>query len=255
MRRAYAIVLLTLGSSSTISATVSAKGLEKDVMRYAEAHKFPVQAVEAGPAGRRVMRLFVPITRSTWGDFRQRFNDAGGVILHSTTLYYHGAVLSRAPNEALVWGGDGYTWHPEHGQRNMDFRPGSMSFVFKLSPRKMAHMNEWIATKGPEEGRRAPGHSFLWLNAIETAPGRLLFHDLGIRRTVDGPQLRAKLAHAANKRIEVVGVQVDSVEDFHRRASEGTQLGLEPRGGVEHAVHNSGTGATKRSTAPDRSIR
>jgi hypothetical protein len=76
---------------------------------------------------------------------------------------------------------------------------------------------------------------FKWLGEVEVAPQRPLMHELGVSHSMNGPQLRARFLHAAGEDVEVVGVHVNSAEEF-RRMDPAQLLGPQPHDGVEAAA-------------------
>ena len=74
-----------------------------------------------------------------------------------------------------------------------------------------------------------------WLPNAGVGPGQSLFHLLGIHRTLDGPNMRAKLTHAANDLVDVIGVHVADVEAFNAM-TEAALLMKPPASGVDDAA-------------------
>jgi hypothetical protein len=226
-------MLLTLAPQ--LSRSARAGGLAGEVSAYSKQHQLPIRIVKAGPASRPVKRLFVPILPGTWGDFQERFTTKnGGVLLNFTALDWRGPLMVRRPGEGLSFIG-APAFEQGIAQKHMQFVPGSTTVAFKLSDEKLAHMNRWIEASAPALRAKAGGHAFRWLGEVEVGPKRLLMHELGISRSMDGPQLRAKFLHSAGEDVEVVGVHVNSAEEF-RRMEPAQLLGPEPRDGVEKAA-------------------
>jgi hypothetical protein len=229
-------MLLTL--AAPLSRSAHAGGLAGEVSEYGKQHQLPIARLKTAgpkPGDGPVHRLFVPILPGTWGDFQERFTTKnGGVLLNFTSLDYKGAVMARRRGEGLTFIG-GPEFEQMLGNKYMQFAPGSATVAFKLSDEKLAHMNRWIEASGPELRAKAGGHSFKWLNNVEVAPNRLLMHELGVRRSMDGPQMRAKFLYSAGEDVEVVGVHVNSAEEFRERIKSGQIPGPRPVGDPDQA--------------------
>jgi hypothetical protein len=65
---------------------------------------------------------------------------------------------------------------------------------------------------------------------------KALFHDLGLKRSRDGNNMHAKVMHAGNQRVGVIGIHVTSIEQFNQM-TEAQLLGALPQGGIEAAVN------------------
>jgi hypothetical protein len=202
---------------------------------YATAHGLPVRVLRLGPQRRRVQRVFVPITnQEEQDDFQRRFgSESGGV-----TMRYHADSnhlgLAQEPRDALFWGGINLR-DTEWGHLGL-FGGKGVTLGVHLGSEKLAHLRAWIEWQaGPNEQRYACGNCMEWLPNAEVAPGKALFHELGVNRSRDGPNMRAKLIHAANAHVDVVGVHVESVDEFNAM-SEQELAGKRPASGVEDAV-------------------
>jgi hypothetical protein len=74
-----------------------------------------------------------------------------------------------------------------------------------------------------------------WLPNAEVSPGKALFHEMGVRRSKDGGNMKAKLLHAGNRQVEVVGCFVANANTFNTMTNE-QLLGPPPAGGVGDAA-------------------
>ncbi len=78
------------------------------------------------------------------------------------------------------------------------------------------------------------GNCMRWLPNATTGKDRTLFHDLGIKRSIDGTNMTAKILHAGNHRVGVIGVHVTSLEQFSKMTDQ-QLMGPLPKGGIEAA--------------------
>jgi hypothetical protein len=227
--------------------------LKAEALAFANEHGLPTKVVIAGPAHRQVERLFVPILREGWEEFHERLSARnGGVILRYTerangayppqpvegpgdTANHHLA-MAIEPKDNLFWGGINlngsdrrntinHWWHRAHGH-------GGFVMAVDLEDH-LPHLRNFIA--GSNREGNCSNNCMEWLPNAEVAPGQALFHELGITRSKDGANMKAKLLHGANARLEVVGVPVGSVEEFNAMTRD-QLLGAGPAGGLEDAV-------------------
>jgi hypothetical protein len=220
---------------------------------YAAEHGLPVRRVAAGPADRRVERLFVPVLPHTFQSFTDRFNAGrtGSVMFRYTTSSPWG------PHTALgLDKGDNYWWarnyvgtqvarHYTDGQvRGLEDNrhyyywhgTGGLLITAELEAPEMAHLRGWLAARARHDDTLfCQGNCMEWLPNAEVGADRPLFHALGITRSKDGANMKAKLLHGANERLRVVGVAVNSLEEFDRM-SDADLVGNPPAGGLEDAV-------------------
>ncbi|MBW2737150.1 MAG: hypothetical protein JRH20_32620, partial [Deltaproteobacteria bacterium] len=113
-------------------------------------------------------------------------------------------------------------------------------FVASLHGKPMQHMTKALMANDAAGVRINPpngsSNCMYWLPSAKVGPGKKdhLFTKLGIKRSLDGVQMAAKLLHSANKRVEVVGVTVKDVSHFDQ-LTPAQLLGVEPKKGVEGA--------------------
>lgn len=82
--RCKVLLLPLLLGGALLSWTVARPALASDspavtaARNYAVTHGFTLKVVEAGPAQRRVQRVFVPVTPDSWNAFFKAFNAETG---------------------------------------------------------------------------------------------------------------------------------------------------------------------------------
>ena len=194
---------------------------------YAKARNYPVRAVAAGPAAAKVNRVFVPILAADHAPFQETFTEKNGAVI----LRYAAEHLSMA-----VKPGDVYLWARNSGSPVYgDHSGGGYSAAVDLAG-ELPHLTQWLgARQDPQDKLFCSGNCMEWLTNAEVAPGTPLFHLLGLKRSKDGPTMKAKLIHGANQRVEVVGVHVKSLDEFNAKTDQDL-LGPPPPMGVEDAV-------------------
>tara|TARA_R110002096_G_scaffold16898_1_gene57571 strand:+ start:13573 stop:14457 length:885 start_codon:yes stop_codon:yes gene_type:complete len=208
---------------------------------YAKEHGFPTRVVKTGPKGQEIDRIFVPILPGTHESFQNKFTAKGGngsVILRHTPNNKHLA-MAVEPGDLYLWGQNynGTTKNTNLMNQYMNTDgtrsnwPGSSIVVHPTNIKTLKGFLTETA-KGP----RCDGHCMIWLPNAPTGPNKkTLFHDLGITRSRDGDNMKAKIVHAGNHRVGVVGIHVTSIEQFN--AMTPAQLvGPVPTAGVEAAV-------------------
>ena len=243
MRRLTALFAFALAfSSATPAFAATTTRTAERAKEWATAHGLPTRTVEAGPEGKKVTRLFVPLKPEHWADFLQTFNpDTGSLVFKfsdkgaSGNVDNHMALMGNQPTEAYLWGRKiDPSWINQHGYGNGSL-PGQ-AIVVELSPEESAHVKQWLT-------QRADGNDWYFRNGggsacmdfignLEVKPGadgtntlhtidqatarnsmgvptgEKLFAVLGLRRSKDGRVMKAKMLHAGNARIEVVGYPV-----------------------------------------------
>jgi hypothetical protein len=203
---------------------------------YTAAHNLPQRTIEVGPAARRVRRIFVPVLANTYDNFLERFGQrGGGVVLRAVTTQTH-VGMQRNPGEIFYWARDKVKdpqWAHLLGLLGSHSGGGHLLAV-QLDAPEIQHLNGWLEARTRDQ-LYCQGNCMEWLSNAEVAPGQPLFHALGLTRSRDGANIQAKLVHAANDKIEVVGVTVDSAEHFNRMTDQ-ELLGSPPKGGIDDAI-------------------
>jgi hypothetical protein len=203
---------------------------------YTAAHGLPQRTVPSGPEARRVNRIFVPVLPNTYDDFLERFGEkGGGVVLRAVTNQTH-VGLQRKPGEIFYWARD-KAQDPQWSHLLSvlgSHRNGGHLVAVELEPQELGHLNGWLeARKG--DRLYCDGNCMEWLANAEIAPDKPIFHALGLTRSRDGANIQRKLVHASNDKVGVIGITVDSIDEFNRMTNE-QLLGPPPAGGIEDAV-------------------
>lgn len=208
---------------------------------YAKEHNFPTRLVKTGPKGKEIDRIFVPILPETHEAFQKKFTAAGGngsIILRHTPNNKHLA-MAVEPGDLYLWGQNynGTTQNSNLMNQYMNTDgtrsnwPGASIVVHPTNIKTLKGFLTKTA-KGP----RCEGHCMIWLPNAPTGPNKkTLFHDLGITRSRDGDNMKAKIVHAGNHRVGVVGIHVTSIKQFNDMTSV-ELVGPVPTAGVDAAV-------------------
>ncbi len=192
---------------------------------YVTARGYPIRTVRLGTADRPVTRMFVPIlSEADQLEFERQFGpDAGGVTLRWVADETGHIALVLKPGSSYLWGKS----HGGYREHNL----GGYSFAVRLGAARVAHLTNFVANNTAPNA----GSCIEWLPNAPVAENEMLFHVLGINRSRSGPNMRAKLIHAANDLVHVVGVHVGSLEAFNA-LQDSEMLRPPPSGGVEDAA-------------------
>ena len=207
-----------------------------------------------GPEDRRVTRLIVPVTENTYCSFLDRFNcQSGFAYVNFDQGSNHLALGMRAPvngkpPDCYLWARNyngSLTGRQCNGQIGplgdsrgsfMKFNEGGFIIPLNLQGPRIQHLGQWLAARESQADMLfCQGNCMEWLPNAEVAPGRGLFHEIGIRRSRDGRNMKAKILHAANQCVDVVGYFVTDVNRFNQ-LSDADLLGPPPGGGVTDAA-------------------
>ena len=232
------VIGVQLASGPTASAEPRAVELAR---RYIAQGALPaalqkLRTVQAGCAARRVQRVVVPITRESMPAFLETFSLGQGfaslryrpdheghlgMLLQPNTLYFYGARCD--------WGHD----------MHFPVENGGLLWPLDLGRERIAHLTSWL-DQGKGHALKA-NDCMYWLPNAELKPGQSLFHWLGITRSLSGHNMKAKLNHAANDRLQVVGVCLpDGKSTLEGTAfdklTDAQILGAAPAAGVDEAI-------------------
>jgi hypothetical protein len=241
---------------------------------WATQRNLPVREIEVGPPERRVTRLFVPVKAEDWPAFVQTFgNSPRNLLLKLKGGDNH--ILTVAEGTSHLWArkADAY-WGLEGMAEN---GPDGPAIVVELNDAESAHMKQWFAARRePGDalyGQECGAACMDFIGNIEVAPGadgantlraipvqeiqqaaaagagkgggsasvpagKRLFDLLGIARSKDGRNMAYNLTHAANDRVQVIGVpmggagmvmmQQQVVVENGRRIVKNVQVGGDP---------------------------
>jgi hypothetical protein len=240
--------LVALGCAAAAQAEPSRLG--HLAQEFVTRHGGEVRAVKAGPTTRPATRLFVPILPEAWEEFHDTFTEKNGAIIlrfsprHLPQGFRAGepdnhVALAVRPKDELFWGGLNFNGEdprvdPQYHRVFRYHGPGGKVIVADLADR-LPHLMAFLAARAFPNPNPAAMNCMEWLPNAEVAPGVPLFHELGITRSHDGPNMKAKIIHSANQRVEVVGIPVRSLEEF-RTMSDADLMGAPPAGGVDDAA-------------------
>tara|TARA_R110002096_G_scaffold16898_1_gene57570 strand:+ start:12466 stop:13356 length:891 start_codon:yes stop_codon:yes gene_type:complete len=212
---------------------------------YAKEHKLETRIVKSGPNGKGVERVFVPVLPETHASFQKKFTTVGGndsVLLRYSPVGMSQAhlVLAMKPGDIYLWaqnknlGGNGNVFYQQKYMQtdgNAQEWPG---YSIAVHPNSIKALQGFL-TREAKTPTFCGGNCMRWLPNAATGKDRTLFHDLGIKRSLDGTNMTAKILHAANHRVGVIGVHVTSLAQFKAMTNE-QLMGPQPKGGIEAAI-------------------
>jgi hypothetical protein len=227
-----------------VSSAHSDSRAQQTIRAFAAQRGLPLRTVQAGPANRKVTRIFVPVTEQHWRDFADVFKaDNGFTALRFVDSNNHLA-LAMKPGDCYLWARN-YNGTEQalgnHAGMYFDFKGTNATcngyvFAVDLQGPRIQHLAQWLeAKRKPNNNPYAHGNCMEWLPNAEVGPGRALFHELGIKRSKDGRNMKAKLLHAANAGLEVVGVTVNTIDQF-KKMTDAQLLGPPPASGADDAA-------------------
>jgi hypothetical protein len=230
--RVLAFAFFAMGFGGTARAQ-TARAVEA-VKGYTTQFNLPERRVVTGPADRRVTRIVVPVLAHTYDNFIAHFGErSGGALFHWIEENRHIGMVRR-PGDLLYWGrqqGHDQTMVGYYGLFGSGGGKGRL-IVAQLEPGELQHLNQWLVNP-PYQDRN--GNCMEWLSNAEVAPGKPIFHALGLTRSKDGPNITKKLLRAANDKVAIVGVKVQSIDEFNAMTDD-QLLGPAPAGGIEDSV-------------------
>lgn len=201
------------------------------------------RVIEMGPTGRKVERVFVPILAETQLAFQTKYSASGGnqaVIVRHTPQNKHVAMVVE-PGDAYLWG------------LNYNGKPGNKADYTHLYAQKDGTRSTWAGSSivvhptdvttlttflaaNQKRGTNCEGHCMVWLPSAPTGgKGESLFTDMGIKRSKEGNNIKAKMVHSGNHRVGVIGIHVTSLKEFTDMTDAQLQ-GPPPDKGVDQAA-------------------
>ncbi|MCC6750101.1 MAG: hypothetical protein IT371_20715 [Deltaproteobacteria bacterium] len=238
-----ALVLSALALLAPRALHAAPSRLRSAVERFADERGLRPRVVRVGPAARLVDRLFVPLPPAAYDAFLEHFSAPRGYV----NLQYDGDThvsMAVEPGDCYYWGLNFNGRPPENHDLRPQFQPrrqGCIVFPVDLEGQRLAHLKGWLRARenpaaNPYRYPGGPGiNCMTWLGNAEVEPGLPFFHALGLRRSRDGRNLKAKLLHAANEAVPCVGVFVPDQATFDAMSVE-QLLGPPPGGGVDDAA-------------------
>ncbi len=212
-------------------------------LAWAKERNLPVREIEVGPPDRRVKRLFVPVTTANWKSFEETFSSGPGrLMLKLKDKDNH--LMPVVDKTYHLWARPTKGWFSQDHEKS---GPGAPAMVITLSDAESQHVRQWFTHRAaPADSlwASACGHACMdFIGNIEVAPGedgtntlrpipqaevrraaagaavkggvstkvpmgKKLFDVLGIARSKDGRNMTYNMIHAANDKVEVVGIPV-----------------------------------------------
>ena|GEM_PF-37319 len=259
--RALFVVCLALVQTGGASWASPTGGAAKVARRWATHNGAKTRSITVGAGARQLKRVFVSVTPEKYNSFVRQFSeDQGFLHLFCTernwaglrhphlALGRKGPLANGEPGDCYLWGQDvARSYRSCYAKHQV----GGYVVPLEVSKTQGGHLSEWIS-KLEATGRYRPGQGncMQWLANAELAPNQGLFHRLGVKRSKDGPNMKAKILHAANERIEVVGVCVADNAQFEAMSPD--QLaGRPPKGGILDAMRLSPAEAARAGDTND----
>lgn len=213
--------------------------------QYTQQHNLGIRTVATGPANRRVTRHFVPITPQTYHNFLATFSQPNGFLhLSYVQSNRHITMGLRPPENNQPT--DCYLWARNYNGKQagladcrtmyMKHEAGAYVVPVPLAQNNLQHLDQWLqARANPQDALFRGGNCMEWLSNAEVGPNTPLFHAVGLKRSRDGGNMKAKLLHASNDKVSVVGVCVADMNAFNAM-TEQQLLGPPPAGGLDDAA-------------------
>ena len=241
-------------AKGTKGAALKAKGLmtpkaivertKKLAAEYTKENKLGTpRIIKMGPTGRKVERVFVPILQESQQAFQKKYAVSGGnqtVIVRHTPQNAHVAMIAE-PGDVLLWG------------LNYNGKPGNKNDLTHLYAQKDGTRSTWAGSSivvhptdvkslttylaaNKKRNTNCEGHCMVWLPSAPTGgKGETLFTDMGIKRSKEGNNIKAKMVHSGNHRVGVVGIHVTSLKQF-KDMTDAELQGPPPAKGVDQAA-------------------
>lgn len=227
-------ILALIFAAATVSANnpIAKPSIKKSLQEYTVKHGYKTRTVTVGPTNRKINRIFVPVlNKVNFEEFTDLFGEtSGGVVYRYTPANPHIAAALKS--------GDAYLWARQRQDLKASWFARGPGYLIaaQLEPLELSHFKGWLAKRAePGDNLYCTGNCMEWVGNAEVGPQQLIFHTFGITRSKDGGNIKAKMIHAGNERIEVVGVTVESVSEFDAMTDE-QLIGKPPAGGVEDAA-------------------
>ncbi|MCA9670718.1 MAG: hypothetical protein KC503_34210 [Myxococcales bacterium] len=255
------LALLAASLLCSVAGAAPQSRTMQEAKAYLAAHGLKARRFKTGPPGARVWRVVVPVTRETADDFAQRFSKDNGfarlrdghrdkgtflfLSLEPGRIYHHHSSevspeshLHQLPVQRSHYRQNSRLLGSSEKARQYFLSNKGLSIPIDLRAEgnSLAHLSEWLAgARNNPTVRREWSNCMHYTCNAELAPSRTIAQHLGIRRSLDGPNLMAKVVHSANARVEVIARYVDSQAELDRM-SKAELLGPEPFGGVGGAA-------------------
>jgi hypothetical protein len=210
-------------------------------LAWAKARNLPVREIEVGPADRRVKRLFVPVTADRWPSFLETFS-TGPRSLMLKLKSDNNHLMVVVDEKFHLWA------RHQPGLSDWGYGrdgPNGPAMIVDLAESESRHVRQWFTHRAkPEDSLWQCGSGCMdFIGNVEVAPGprgenqlrtigadeingaagqapvkggqstkvpvgKKLFDVLGVARSKDGRNMTYNMIHAANERVQVVGIPV-----------------------------------------------
>ena len=219
---------LVFGSAQSASAVEMAA----KVKAYAEKHNLTVREETVELDGRKVKRIFVPVTDASAPDFIAQFTQQDGVVIRQSQADVEHVHMAFGPQEVVRHGA--LVPHPDTPA--LAAAQGGLYVALGLNPERKQYLKQTIGeNKALVNIGGRNGGCMTWLIHAQVAPNKPLAHELGVKQSMAPSNLIRKLVHAGNEEV-VVGVAMSDA------AAQPQLMGLRNQvGNYETAIQNART--------------
>jgi hypothetical protein len=193
--------ILLSASAHAAGANMAAK-----VRAYAQRHNLPVREVPIDLPGRKLTRLFVPVTDASAKDFVAEFTRDSVLLRQSQNDVEH-LHMAFAPDKVVWYGG----LVPGPLTAPLDALNGGLYLGVGLQPDLKAHLQQNIGVRASNlaiGGRN--GGCMWWLVHARVGKDRPLMHELGLKQSMAPSNMVKKMIHAGTDAI-VIGVAMSDL--------------------------------------------
>jgi hypothetical protein len=211
----YIGAILLSASAHAAGANMAAK-----VRAYAERHNLPVREVPIDLPGRKLTRLFVPVTDASAKDFIEEFTRDSVLLRQSQNDVEH-LHMAFAPDQ-VVWHGG---LVPGPLTAPLEAMNGGLYLGVGLRPEHKMHLQQNIGVRAANlaiNGRN--GGCMWWLVHARVGQDRPLMHELGLKQSMAPSNMVKKMIHAGTDAV-VVGVAMSDLAMQPRLLQVSPQIG------------------------------
>jgi hypothetical protein len=202
-----------------VSARASGVEMAAKVKAYAERHNLPVREVPIDLPGRKLTRLFVPVTDASAKDFIEEFTRESVLLRQSQTDAEH-LHLAFGPEQVVWYGG----LKPGPVPDVLEAMNGGRYLGIALQPELKMHLTENIGVRHPDPAGRAAGCMW-WLVHARVGQDRPLMHELGLKQSMASSNMVKKMIHAGTDAV-VVGVAMTDLASRPRLIQLNKQIAI-----------------------------
>jgi chromosome segregation ATPase len=181
--------------------------LSKRVEAYAKQHNLPIREVTVDLPGRKVKRIFIPVTDASANDFVTQITQEGVVVRQAQNDVEH-VHMAFGPNET-VWHGRVAVGPDQNAM--LKASNGGLYVGIGLEPDAKAYLKQNIAVNGAAANKTGRSSGCMWWLANATVgQDKPLAHAAGVKQSTAPSNFVRKLVHAGTE-VVVVGVAMSDI--------------------------------------------